>query len=100
MFSFKEYYYYHHDCPRIFVKDIQDIIAKWQDRKRDYLYKKLKLIYNESIESSSSTVVEEQKSKNFIEKSHLLLEISDYNPYSKKYYLRVEANKEKDRKRY
>jgi hypothetical protein len=31
--------------------------------------------------------------------SHFLLEISDYNPYSKKYYLRVEAKREKERKK-
>jgi hypothetical protein len=42
---------------------------------------------------------EDQKSQNYVAVSHFLLEISDYNPYSKKYYLRVEAKREKDKKR-
>ena len=96
MFTFKEYYYYHQDCPRVFQKQIEDIYSKWQDKKRDLIYKKLKLLYNESV-SSSEDSRNEQPSKNQGGVTHFLLDISDYNPYSKKYYLRVEAKKEKER---
>lgn len=51
MFTFKEYYFYHQDCPRICLKHIDDIYTKWQDKKRDLIYKKLKLIYNENYNS-------------------------------------------------
>lgn len=51
MYTFKEYYFYHEDCPRIFIKGIEEVYTKWQDRKRDMVYKKLKLIYNESYSS-------------------------------------------------
>ena len=46
MFTFKEYYFYHQDCPRVFLKGIEDVYAKWQDKKRDLVYKKLKIVYN------------------------------------------------------
>jgi len=36
------------------MKDVEEAYAKWQDRKRDLVYKKLKLIYNESYSSSGS----------------------------------------------
>jgi hypothetical protein len=42
--------------------------------------------------------MDDQKSQNYVATTHFLLEISDYNPFSKKYYLRVEARKEKERK--
>jgi hypothetical protein len=47
MFTFKEYYFYHQDCPRIFIEDLEIIYAKWQDRKRNIVYKKLKHLFNE-----------------------------------------------------
>lgn len=93
MFTFKEYYFYHQDCPRIFLKGIEEAYAKWQDKKRDFIYKKLKIAYNESDSSSMDSRAEDQKSQNYVAVSHFLLEISEYNPYSKKYYLRVEARK-------
>lgn len=46
MFTFKEYYFYHQDCPRIFLKGIEEPYAKWQDRRRDLVYKQLKIAYN------------------------------------------------------
>lgn len=49
MFTFKEYYFYHQDCPRIFMKGIEELYSKWQDRKRDLVYKRLKILYNESF---------------------------------------------------
>jgi hypothetical protein len=70
------------------MKDIEDVYAKWQDKKRDLVYKKLKLIYKESYDSDSSQM-DDQKSQNYVATTHFLLEISDYNPFSKKYYLRV-----------
>ena len=81
------------------MKGIEEAYAKWQDKKRDLVYKKLKLAYNESY-SSSVDSREDQKSQNYVAVSHFLLEISEYNPYSKKYYLRVEARKDKERKRF
>lgn len=48
MFTFKEYYFYHEDCPRIFIKGIEEPYARWQDKKRDLVYKKLKILYKES----------------------------------------------------
>ena len=98
MFTFKEYYYYHQDCPRIFVKGIEEAYAKWQDKKRDIIYKKLKLLYKDSY-SSDDSHLDDQKSQNYVATTHFLLEISDYNPFSKKYYLRVEARKEKEKKK-
>jgi len=73
MFTFKEYYFYHYDCPRIFLKDVEETYAKWQDRKRDLVYKKLKLIYNESYVSSTDSHADEQPSKNYVAVSHFLL---------------------------
>lgn len=99
MFTFKEYYFYHQDCPRIFLKGIEEAYAKWQDKKRDLVYKKLKIAYNESNSSDSDSRVDDQKSQNYVALSHFLLEISEYNPYSKKYYLRAEARKEKEKKK-
>lgn len=70
------------------MKSIEQLYSKWQDRKRDLVYKKLKIMYNESISTSrSSSKEDDQKSTTGLE--HFLLEISDYNPFSKKYYLRV-----------
>ncbi len=72
------------------MKQIEDIYSKWQDRRRDLVYKKLKILYNESLSTSrSSSRDDDHKSTSGLE--HFLLEISDYNPFSKKYYLRVEA---------
>ena len=45
-------------------------------------------MYKESY-SSDGESMDDQKSQNYIATSHFLLEISDYNPFSKKYYLRV-----------
>lgn len=59
MFTFKEYYFYHQDCPRIFMEDIEIIYAKWQDRKRNLVYKKLKKMFNEGGEENSITESEE-----------------------------------------
>ena len=47
--------------------------------------------------SSSDESRNEQPSKNQVGVTHFLLDISEYNPYSKKYYLRVEAKKDKER---
>lgn len=77
------------------MKGIEEAYAKWQDKKRDLIYKKLKLIYNESYSSSGDSQADDQKSQNYVAMSHFLLDISEYNPYSKKYYLRTEARKEK-----
>ena len=99
MFTFKQYYFYHEDCPRIFMKYIEEPYAKWQDKKRDLVYKKLKLLYKESYSSDLDSHLDDQKSQNYIATTHFLLEISDYNPFSKKYYLRVEARKEKEKQR-
>lgn len=55
MNTFKEYYFYHEDCPRIFMKHIEEMYSKWQDRKRDLVYKKLKILYNESISSENNS---------------------------------------------
>jgi len=73
MFTFKEYYFYHQDCPRIFMKPIEETYAKWQDKKRDLVYKKLKLIYNESYTSSADSQADDQKSQNYVAMSHFLL---------------------------
>ena len=53
-------------------------------------------MYKESfISDADSQLDNNQNSKNYVGTTHFLLDISDYNPYSKKYYLRVEARKEK-----
>lgn len=96
MFSFKEYYFYHQDCPRIFLKGLEEVYAKWHDKKRDLVYRRLKLIYNESC-SSEDSQINDQKSQNYVATTHFLLEISEYNPFSKKYYLRAEAKREKEK---
>jgi len=69
------------------MKYIEEIYSKWQDRRRDMVYKKLKILYNESFSTSRSSSKEDDKSASGV--THFLLEISDYNPFSKKYYLRV-----------
>lgn len=99
MFTFKEYYFYHQDCPRIFLKGIEEPYAKWQDKKRDLVYKRLKIAYNESDSSSEDSRQDDQKSQNYVALTHFLLEISEYNPYSKKYYLRAEARRDKEKKK-
>jgi hypothetical protein len=76
MFTFKEYYFYHQDCPRIFIKGIEEPYAKWQDKKRDLIYKKLKIAYNEEDSSSIDSRVDDQKSQNYVALTHFLLEIS------------------------
>lgn len=81
------------------MKYIEEPYAKWQDKKRDLVYKKLKLLYKESYSSDLDSHLDDQKSQNYIATTHFLLEISDYNPFSKKYYLRVEARKEKEKQR-
>lgn len=80
------------------MKGIQIAYTKWQNRKRDLVYKKLKMIYNESYSSCNidTQANKDRDSKNESVGSNFLLEISDYNPYSKKYYLRVQARKEKE----
>ena len=55
MGTFKEYYFYHEDCPRIFMEGIEIIYAKWQDRKRNLVYKKLKNLFNEGGDEASIT---------------------------------------------
>lgn len=64
--------------------------SKWQDRKRDLVYKKLKILYNESM-SSENNSSRDDSNKSTSGLTHFLLEISDYNPFSKKYYLRQQA---------
>ena len=70
------------------MKYIEELYSKWQDRRRDLVYKKLKILYNESF-SSSRTSSKEEENPSASGITHFLLEISDYNPFSKKYYLRV-----------
>ena len=48
MNTFKEYYLYHEDSPRLHQKNVDIIYEKWQDKRRDVIYKKLKLLYDES----------------------------------------------------
>ena len=38
------------------MKGIEEVYSKWQDKKRDQVYKKLKLIYNEDCESEPDSV--------------------------------------------
>jgi hypothetical protein len=70
------------------MKGIEEYYSKWQDRKRDLVYKRLKILYNESFSTEKSSEKEDDK-KSATGVTHFLLEISDYNPFSKKYYLRV-----------
>lgn len=51
-------------------------------------------MFNESYESSNSS--DESPDKHLPPVSHFLFDLSEYNPYSKKYYLRVQARKEKE----
>ena len=51
-------------------------------------------MFNESYSSAVSS--EEEPAQDLPPVSHFLLEISDYNPYSKKYYLRVQARQQKE----
>lgn len=95
MFAFKEYYFYHEDCPRIFMNGVQDTYERWHDKRRDLVYKKLKIMYNESYSSSGSIDSRQERDKDLPPVSHFLLNISEFNPYSKKYYLRVQAKQEK-----
>lgn len=39
------------------MKDIEDVYAKWQDKKRDVVYKKLKILYKESYSSDLDSAV-------------------------------------------
>lgn len=94
MFAFKEYYFYHEDCPRIFCKHLELMYEKWQDKRRDLVYKKLKVLYNEPYSSLSSS--EETVKEDGPPISNFLLNISEFNPYSKKYYLRVQARRDKE----
>lgn len=45
MSAFKEYYFYHEDCPRIFIEKIEEVYEKWHEHRRDLVYKKLKIMY-------------------------------------------------------
>jgi hypothetical protein len=74
MSGFKEYYFYHEDCPRILMKKIELIYEKWQDKKRDFLYKKLKLMYDESMSSLESTSRSIDSDEKLV--SHFLFDIS------------------------
>lgn len=52
--TFKEFYYYHEDCPRIFGDShIAERYEYWQEKKRDLVYKKLKMMYDESYSDDS-----------------------------------------------
>ena len=53
------------------------------------MYKKLKILYNESFSESRGSESKEDEKRTASGIEHFLLEISDYNPFSKKYYLRV-----------
>lgn len=55
MSMFKEYYFYHEDCPRVFMPDIEVIYGKWQDRKRNFMYKKLKNLFDQDKDEKSIT---------------------------------------------
>lgn len=55
-------------------------------------------MYNEtysSMDSSEKSI--EEGGGNALNVTHFLLDISEYNPFSKNYYLRVQARKEKER---
>ena len=51
-------------------------------------------MFNQSYSSSDSS--EDAPDKHLPPISHFLFDLSEYNPYSKKYYLRVQARKEKE----
>ena len=93
--AFKEYYYYHEDCPRIFTKGIERVYERWHEKRRDVIYKRLKQMFNESYSSSESSD-DDAQDRHLPPVSHFLFDLSDYNPYSKKYYLRVQARQEKE----
>lgn len=84
---FKEYYFYHEDCPRVFMRDVEIIYGKWQDRKRNFMYKKLKNLFDQDKADRSLT----ENSEELHGVTHFLFQLSDYNPFSKKYYLRTQA---------
>jgi hypothetical protein len=88
MSIFQEYYFYHEDCPRIFEKNIEMMYGKWHDRKRNFVYRKFIKGYGKGADDSESSLNCDPLP------SHFLLNISEYNPFSKKYYLRVEAKKQ------
>lgn len=55
-------------------------------------------MYNQtysSMDSSDKSI--EEAAGNPANVTHFLLEISQYNPFSKKYYLRVQARQQKER---
>ena len=95
---FKEYYRYHEDYPRIFSEKIKDVYERWYEKKRDQVYKKLKIMYGESYDSSENSDSDHHKKDDQNVITHFLLNVSEYNPYSKKYYLRVQAREEKEKK--
>lgn len=46
IFNINQYYYYHRDVPRIFHSNISKPYNKWQERKKSFLYRKLKKMLN------------------------------------------------------
>ena len=63
--------------------------GKWHDRKRDFIYRKVIKGYRKDCGEDSDSSMNCNPPP-----SHFLLNISEYNPFSKKYYLRVEARKQ------
>ncbi|CAM6001638.1 unnamed protein product [Sphagnum balticum] len=88
MFNINQYYYYHRDAPRLYLSGIAKPYNQWQDRRKSFLYRKLKRMLNEPESQSESGNYDNDQHEVFAPPSRVLMDISDYNPYSKNYYLR------------
>ena len=75
MAAFREYYYYHEDCPRIFTKGVNQVYERWHEKRRDIVYKKLKQMFNESYSSYVSSE-DNNGDQDLPPVSHFLLDIS------------------------
>lgn len=42
MYNINQYYYYHRDVPRLYMAEVAKPYARWQDRKKSFLYRRLK----------------------------------------------------------
>ena len=52
--ALNEYYKYHKDVPRIFIKLISDIMNRFHDKKRRFEYKRIKIELNLEISNNKS----------------------------------------------
>lgn len=91
--NINQYYYYHRDVPRMFFSHLSKPYDRWQDRRKSFLYRKLKKMLDEPESQSGSQSFDPDPYEHPHQMSHLLLDISDYNPYSKNYYLRKKTKK-------